>query len=279
MRAVCGLHGLARLGLTALLTFGTACAARAAPGRVLSICADPNNLPYSNERGQGFEDRIAALLAADLHARVQMVWSMQRLGFLRRTLQARRCDVVMGISPDTKGVATTQPYYRSRYVFVTVRKRGLHLSGFDDPRLPTLHIGLHAIGVDGDNPPPAESLAKRAMGAQVVGFTMYDTGDIDSPAGRIIDAVALGDIDVAAVWGPFAGYFSKRYGDRLSIVPIVHDPALPNMPFAYDVAIGVRRADTALRQELDAALVHNHAAIQTILAEFGVPITAPDHSG
>ena len=279
MSAATGFDRLATLGLSAVLALASVCAAHAAPPRVLSICADPNNLPYSNEHGDGFEDRIAVLLASDLHARVQMVWSMERPGFLRRTLLAQRCDVVMGISPGIRGVATTQPYYRSSYVFVTSSRRDLHLSGFDDTVLRTLHVGLHAIGADGENVPPAESMAKRGLGTQVVGYTMYDTADIDSPSGRIIDAVAEGDIDAAAVWGPFAGYFAKRYGRRLNIVPIAHDPALPDMPFAYDVAVGVRKADTALREELDAALHRHQAEIAAILADYGVPIVATDNAG
>ena len=248
---------------------------QAAPERVLSICADPNNMPYSNERHEGFEDRIAAVLAADLHARVTMVWGMQRLGFLRRTLQARRCDVVMGVPPATRGLATTRPYYRSSYVFVTQRARAIHLAGFDDPALRGLRIGLQAIGANGDNPPPAESLGERGMGRQVTGFAMYDIAAVDSPAGRIIDAVADGTVDVAAVWGPLAGYFGKRYADRLEITRIEGDPALPAIPFAYDMAIGVRRDDSALCHELDAALGRHEADIAAILADFRVPVVPP----
>jgi quinoprotein dehydrogenase-associated probable ABC transporter substrate-binding protein len=243
----------------------------AAP-QVLRVCADPNNLPFSNARGEGFEDKIAALLANRLHDRLEMDWGMAKLGFLRRTLQARLCDVVMGITPGYPGLATTRPYYRSAYVWVTAADRHLHFASFDDPALRKLKIGLHAIGAGGSNPPPAQSMAKRGLGGSVVGFAMYDSAEVDSPAGRIIDAVAAGQIDAAAVWGPFGGYFGRPYGDRLVITPMASDAALPGLPFAYDIAIGVRKQDTGLRDALDGALVQCRADIAAILADYHVPV-------
>jgi len=255
------------IGLALLL--GPTSAGRAAP--TLRVCADPNNLPFSNDRHEGFEDRIAALLAADMGQPLEFSWGIEKLGFLRRTLNAHRCDVVMGVSSEMASLDLTRAYYRSSYVFVWQKSRALHLDSFDDPSLKTLKIGLQALVSEGMNPPPAQAIAERGLGANVVGFVVYDAPDIDSPAGRIIDAVATGKIDVAAVWGPLAGYFAKRQPKELTIKPILADPALPKLTFTYGISIGVRKGETGLRDGLNAALDRHQAEIDAILAEYGVP--------
>ena len=149
-----------RLGAAVALALASF-AALADGGRELAICADPSNLPYSNDREQGFENRIADLLAQDLNATLRYTWNLQRRSFLRRTLNAGACDVVIGSPAGLQGMAQTRPYYASSYVFVTARDRRLQLQGFDDPQLRGLKIGLQAVGAEGANTPPASSSPKR----------------------------------------------------------------------------------------------------------------------
>ena len=174
------------------------------------VCANPDNLPFSNQEQQGFENKIAQLIGAELGLPVSYLWHAQRRGYLRRTLNAGRCDLVMGAPVGLRSLVTTKPYYRSTYVFVTRKDRKLGIRSFDDPALKPLKIGLHVVGDDGENPPPVYSLARRGLANNVVGYKLWDVDGIKNPQGRIIDAVAKGEIDVAVVWGPFAGYFAKQ---------------------------------------------------------------------
>jgi mxaJ protein len=246
-----------------------------ASGRALAVCADPSNLPYSNQRQQGFENRIAALLADDLHASLRFTWNMQRRSFLRRTLNAGACDVVIGLPLGLQGVAQTRAYYGSSYVFVTRRQPGLPelpLQGFDDPRLRPLKIGLQAVGAEGANTPPAMALARRGLVDRITGYPMWGDEADETPQGRIVDAVASGEIDVAIVWGPFAGYFAQAHAGQLALSPVAADPQQPALAFHYEMALSVRRSDGALRDELQQVLDRRQADIQAILREFGVPL-------
>ncbi len=269
---------LSALGIAAMLGLALPQASQAAPMRELAVCADPSGLPYSNQRGEGFENKIATLIADELQATVRYVWNMQRRGFLRRTLFTGSCDVVLGVPTGLGGLATTRPYYSSTYVFVTARRRGLHLRGFDDPGLRDLTIGLQALGAEGANTPPATALASRGIQSRIVGFPMWAEESVESPAAAIIDAVADGQIDTAIVWGPFAGYFAQRHAGKLEISAVAPDPSNPSLTFAYDMSIGVRTADRALKAELQAVLDRRHDEIQAILTRFGVPLVAASPS-
>jgi mxaJ protein len=242
-----------------------------AEARTLRFCADPNNLPFSNAKEEGFENKIVRIVADELHADVQYVWHAQRRGNVRETLNAGECDVIPGVASSVDMVLTTRPYYRSTYVTVVRDSKISAIDGFDDPRLPKLRIGVQLIGADGQNTPPAHALTARGMVTNIRGFTVY--GDYDSPAPQspIIDAVAHGDVDVAYVWGPTAGYFAKREPVKLALtpVPIADGPALP---MVFDISMGVRRDDVALRRELDAALTKRAADIRKVLADYGVPL-------
>jgi mxaJ protein len=216
-------------------SFGAVCALAGEPQRELVVCADPNNLPFSNDKLEGFENKIAGLIAENLHASVSYTWQIQRRGFLRRTLQAGACDVVMGVpAAGLPEVSVTRPYYTSTYVFVSAKSRHLNLGSFDEPALPRLKIGLHAIGMEGTNTPPARALASRGIVGNIVGFSMWGEDGVENPQARVIDAVAAGEIDTAIVWGPFAGYFAKRYGDRLAVVPVAPDPRMPSLAFTFE---------------------------------------------
>lgn len=152
-----------------------------APVHELAVCADPSNLPFSNEQREGFENRIAQLIADDLHATLRYTWSAQRCSLLRRTLHAGECDGVIGVPGGLRGVLETRPYYASTYVFVTQRSRGLLFQDFDDPALRSMKIGLHALGAEGANTPPAGALARRSMTDNIVGFPMWGEEDEASP--------------------------------------------------------------------------------------------------
>jgi quinoprotein dehydrogenase-associated probable ABC transporter substrate-binding protein len=244
----------------------------AAKARELRVCADPNNLPFSNRQLEGFENKIAQLVAKDLQASVTYTWQPQRRGFVRRTLKAGKCDLILGVPSEYDLVLPTRPYYRSTYVFVYARSKHLQLRSFDDPVLRQLKIGLHAFAEGGANAPPAHALARRGIVENVVGFTMFDVDSVESPAGRIIDAVAAGEIDVAIVWGPFAGYFAKRQRAALEVVPVSPSIDPPSLPFVYDISMGVRKGEGAFKKELDGILDRRRADIQKILKRYGIPL-------
>jgi mxaJ protein len=242
------------------------------PARELRVCADPNNLPFSNERQEGFENKIAEFIARDLGATVRYTWWAQRRGFIRNTLRARACDVVMGVPNNYDPVLATTPYYRSTYVFLYPKDRGLAIRSLDDPLLRQLRVGVHVVGDDYANPPPAHALANRQIITNVVGYSIYGNYLEGNPPARIVDAVGSGEIDVAIVWGPFAGYFAKRQPVALEILPVPPDPGLPCLPFALDISLGVRKDDTALKQELEEVLQRRQVEIRSILEDYGIPL-------
>ncbi|MGC4076354.1 MAG: quinoprotein dehydrogenase-associated putative ABC transporter substrate-binding protein [Rubrivivax sp.] len=248
-----------------------AAALPATAGTALRVCSDPANLPYSNQRGEGFENRIARLLAQDLGADLDYTWNLQRRGFLRRTLNAQACDVVLGVPAGLQGVLQTRPYYSASYVFVTRQRAALALRGIDDPRLATLRIGLQAVGAEGSNPAPARSLARRGWVQHVTGFPAWAEEGDETPQARIVDAVARGEIDVAIVWGPIGRYFAAHASEPLAVTPVDADPLLPELPFRFEMAVGVRRDDSALRDRLQQALDRHGDEIAAILRDYGIP--------
>jgi mxaJ protein len=248
------------LALAALL-------ATPALGRELRVCADPNNLPFSNQRGEGFENKIAELIATTLEADVSYTWWVQRRGFIRNTLLAKRCDLIPGVPAKMESLATTAPYYRSSYVFVT-RNDAPPVDSFDDPALRTVRIGVQMIGEDGASTPPAHALSHRGIVDNVRGYSV--TSDFSRPnaPALILDALANRDIDVAIAWGPLAGYFAR--GAPFRIVPV--RPLIDGgLPMAFDIAVGVRPDEVAFRDEIDRAVQRRRAEIDTVLAAYGMP--------
>lgn len=248
------------------------------PQRVLRIAADPNNLPFTNDRLEGFENKLAELIARELNARVEYTWHAQRRGFFRETLKGEQpADLVLAVPARFERALTTSPYYRSSYAFVTRKDRDLHIESLDDPILKQLKVGVQLIGEDGFNTPPAHALARRGIVDNVVGYSVYGDYAQANPPARIVDAVAKGDIDVGIVWGPLAGYFAQREGVPLDVVPVtpVFDP--PALPLAFDIAMGVRKGDKALRDEIEGVLRRKHGEVERILDAYGVPrVEAPD---
>jgi mxaJ protein len=254
----------------ALLLLMTAIAAPAP----LRVCADPNNLPFSNAARQGFENRIAELVARELKRTVEYTWWAQRRGFVRNTLNIGNCDLVIGTASGMEMLATTRPYYKSSYVFVSRRDRHIAINSFDDPALKKLRVGVQLIGDDFANTPPVHALAKRGMVKNLVGFTVYGDYGKPNPAARIIDAVARGDVDIAVAWGPLAGYFAKHAAVPLIIAPVTPAIDLPYTPFVFDIAMGVRRGDSSFRAQIDAIIARRKSSIDSILTSFGVPLLA-----
>ncbi|MEN3346862.1 MAG: mxaJ protein, partial [Bradyrhizobium sp.] len=230
---------------------GLATTAAAASDRELRVCADPNNLPFSNKAEAGFENRLAAMVAEHFGQQVTYTWWAQRRGFIRNTLKAGRCDIVMGVPSGYDLVETTKPYYRSSYVFVTRQDRHLDLSSLLDPRLHHLVIGVHLIGDDGNNPPPAQALGDQGIVDNVRGYSIYgDYRQADPPA-RLIEAVESGSLDVAAAWGPLGGYFAQHSPVPLTVTPIRDYERFAPQQFRFAIAMGVRKGDDALRDRLN----------------------------
>ena len=258
-----------KLGVLALLT-GAAASTRQATAKTLRVCADPNNLPFSNQRGEGFENRIAELVARELGERIEYTWWAQRRGYVRNTMRAGKCDLFVGVPTGMGPVLATRPYYRSTYTFVT-RRGGPRIESFDDPRLKTLRVAVQLIGDDYANTPPAQALTRRGIIGNVRGYTVIGDYGRPNPPSRIVEAVTKGDVDVAIVWGPLAGYFAARSPVPLRVVTVSPEVDLPFLPFVFDIAMGVRHGDSALRDSLDAVIVRRRAAIDAILKQYAIP--------
>jgi mxaJ protein len=177
----------------------------------------------------------------------------------------------MGIPTGAERVLTTRPYYRSTYVFVSRKDHHLKVRSFDDPELKKLRIGVQLVGDDYANTPPVHALSRRGVVGNLVGYSIYGDYAEPNPPARIIDAVAAGTVDIAIAWGPLAGYFAKRSGVQLEIVPV--SPAIdpPGLRFTFDISLGVRPGDRALAGELQSILDHRRPGVDSILAEYGVP--------
>lgn len=242
-----------------------------ASSNALRVCADPNNLPFSNQQRAGFENRIAQLIATDLHEPLDYTWWAQRRAFVRNTLTQGLCDVVIGVPSDFGPLLTTQPYYRSTYVFLTRANSHLHIASLDDPQLRHLTIGVQLIGDDFANTPPAHALTRRGIVKNVKGYPVQGNYAEPNPPARIVDALARGDIDVAIVWGPMGGYFAHHEPVRIAVTPVSPQIDQPFLPFVFDIAMGVRRSDSVFARRLDSVITHRRPQIDSILAAYDVP--------
>jgi len=258
-----------RTGAACRLAVAIALMPLVADAGVLRVCADPNNLPFSNSRGEGFENRIAALAARDLRDRLEYAYALQNARFIRHTLAAGKCDVIVGAPAGMDALATTRPYYASTYVFVARKADHLGITSFGDPRLRKLRIGVHLIG--DESTPPALALAKEGIVDNVRGFMVYGDYESPDPVSPIVEAVASGDVDVAIVWGPPAGYFAAKQKVKLAIDAVPPSTRDGDPPMRFDIAMGVRKADKELAAEVDRALAARRADIDAILAAYHVP--------
>jgi mxaJ protein len=258
-----------------LLLLACLLGAHPASSAELRVCADPNNMPFSNRAGEGFENRLAALMAHDLDRELTFFWWPQRRGFVRNTVRAGVCDVIMGMPPGLQGLDSTTPYYRSGYVFVTRADRHLDIHSMTDPRLRSLKIGVHLIGDDGVNVPPAHALAEQGIVKNVSGYSIYgDYSEADPPA-KLMEAVARGDIDIAAAWGPLAGWYAKSSAVRLMVTPITETEGFAPLAFDFGIAVGVPRGNAELKAKLEKALTRRGAEIDRLLKAYGIPLLPP----
>jgi quinoprotein dehydrogenase-associated probable ABC transporter substrate-binding protein len=260
----------AALALAGLM--GIASPASAAPNGALRVCADPNNLPFSNSAEAGFENKLGSMVAEALGRSLSYTWWAQRRGFIRNTLKAEKCDVVMGVPSGFDLVEATKPYYRSTYVFVSRRDEHLDFSSLLDPRLRRLVIGVLLVGDDGNNPPPAQALGELGIVDNVRGYSIYgDYRQADPPA-RLIEAVEHGEIDVAAAWGPLGGYFAEHSKVPLTVTPIQDGERFAPQKFQFAISMGVRKGDHALRDQLNAFIDEHRSEITSLLRSYGVPL-------
>ena len=237
----------------------------------LRVCADPNNLPFSNIKQEGFENALAQLIARELGDTLEYFWWPQRRAWVRHSVGEGKCDVAIGVPTAFELMSTTRPYYRSTYVFVSRADRHYNLHSLDDPRLRRLRIGLHFIGTDYSNPPPAHALGARGIVRNVVGYSIYGTFTDPNPPARLLDAVAKGDVDVAVVWGPLAGYFASREPSPLELTPL--DSPVDKRTgtvFEFPISVGVRRGDTRLRDAIQGVLDRQSDAVNAILTRYGI---------
>jgi quinoprotein dehydrogenase-associated probable ABC transporter substrate-binding protein len=255
--------------LRSLLACGAmlaALSAHADPTRELRVCAEPDNPPYSQRDESGFENRIARLVADDMGARLAWFWQEHIRGFVRKTMGSGHCDLFIGVPAGFERVLTTRPYYRSTYVAV-YRSGARPFTGFDPDALRGRRIGVQLIGDDLAASPPGYALARAGAIDNVRGFPLLGDGPA---AQRMVDAVASGQLDVALVWGPQAGWFAHRASPALAVAP-AHAPAGLPVPFEYSIAMGVRKGDTALRDRLNEIIERRRGDIDAILASYSVP--------
>jgi mxaJ protein len=256
-----------RLAVMLVLLCAVSGRAPADDAKQLRVCGDPSNLPFSNEKLEGLENKIADVVAKDLGLTVAYTWWPHQRGVVKRVLNTKRCDVMLGIPKGYDPVLWTKPYYRTGYVLAYRKGRGLKLRSLDDPALKTLKIGVQV------NTPPHDALGQRGIADNVVGYQlMFDSNfNPDEYPGKVVEDLVAGTIDVALVWGPIAGYFAKKKGAPIEIVLLESKPDGAER-FAFDISMGVRKADKELKGKLEGALARRHDEITHILEDFGVPL-------
>jgi mxaJ protein len=240
----------------------------------LRVCADPNNMPYSNRKEEGFENKIAGVVAKAMHRNVEYYWWAQRRGYIRNTLDSCRCDVLIGVPRAAERTLNTQSYYRSSYCFVYRKESGIHVRSLDDPELRTLRVGVQIVAGDYSNTPPVLALNRRHIVTNVRGYTVFGDYTKPDPPMEVLRALERGDIDVAIAWGPHAGFFAKYSRVPLTVVQVSPHIDLPYLPFIYDVSMGVRRKNDTLRNELETAIARTRPTIDSILRAYNVPLVA-----
>jgi quinoprotein dehydrogenase-associated probable ABC transporter substrate-binding protein/PQQ-dependent catabolism-associated CXXCW motif protein len=252
------------VGLTGGATGGLAQMGELVDRDTLRVCADPNNLPFSNQAGEGFENKIAELLAAQLEVELAYTWHPQVIGFVRNTLGARACDVVIGIVTTSELMQNTNPYYRSSYALVQRTDADTKVTSLSDPKLADLHIGAVA------QTPPIDVLARQGLLKNVTPYHLMVDTRFDSPGRQMVEDVAAGKLDVGVLWGPIAGYWAKQQSVPMQVVPMTGENAAARLDFR--ITMGLRRNEPEWKRILNEFIAEHKAEIQNILLEYGVPL-------
>ncbi|WP_162901351.1 quinoprotein dehydrogenase-associated putative ABC transporter substrate-binding protein [Breoghania sp. L-A4] len=257
----------AALAAAAMASLALAPSARAATGEVvdrstLKVCADPGNLPYSNDKGEGFENKIAELIASDLGVPIEYTWFPQTVGFVRMTLAAKRCDLIIGVATTNELMQNSNPYYHSTYVMV--RRADTEVSGLDDPILKTMTIGVQP------RTPVASLLARRGLLTRLKSYRLVVDTRLEKPIKAMVEDVAAGEIDVALAWGPLAGYWARETDPTLVVTPVAADPSGPRL--SYRISMGLRYNEPEWKHTLNEILKQRQDDINAILASYGVPL-------
>jgi quinoprotein dehydrogenase-associated probable ABC transporter substrate-binding protein len=230
----------------------------------LKVCADPGNLPFSNEKKQGFENKIAEAMGAALGLKVEYTWFPQVIGFVRNTLQAHRCDLVMGTVAGDNIMQTTNPYYFTTYVMVYRSDKGLAFDGMQDPRLASLRLGVVSAT------PPSDLLVRHDLMSHAKPYQLTVDTRAESPTHQMVKDVIDGTIDVGFLWGPIAGYYKKHDKLPLTLVPLKDEPGAARMK--YHIAMGVRGNEPEWRRRINAVILKQQPEIAAILRDYGVPL-------
>lgn len=233
--------------------------------KVLRVCADPRNMPFSNEKGEGFENKIAELFAEKLQKKLDYAYYPGATGFVRNTLGSHRCDVIMGFPQGNDLAQGTNPYYRTAYALIVRQGSGLEdVTTLEDPRLKAKHIGIVA------GTPPATDMAVDGLMANAKPYPLMIDTRVDSSAEAMISDLTSGNIDAGVLWGPMAGFYAKKANPTLHVTPLVKEKTGPRL--VYRVGMGVRAADQNWKRQLNRLIQENQAAINKILLDFGVPL-------
>ncbi len=243
---------------------GHAATAEPVDHSALRVCADPHNLPFSNDKGEGFENKIAELLAQELGLPVRYTWFPNTVGFVRNTLQAQKCDLVTGMVSGSTLLQNTNPYYRSAFALVYRKNAVLTLTSLNDPALQKLEIGVIA------GTPPATVLAEKGLLAHVHSYQLIVDTRFDAPGRDVVNDVATGKIDVGVLWGPIAGHYAKHESTPLTVVPLRSE--LGGTRLDYRITMGVRYNEPEWKRQIDQLIRKKQAEINHILLEFGVPL-------
>lgn len=242
----------------------SAATAEAVDRSALRVCADPHNLPFSNEAGEGFENKIAELLARDLKVPVRYTWFPDSVGFIRNTLRARKCDLIVGTVLGNDQLQNTNPYYRSAFSLVYRKDSGPSPTSLDDPAMRSLEIGIVA------GTPPATLLAQKGLLGRSHAYHLVVDTRFESPARELVEDVAAGKIDVGILWGPIVGYYAKQSATPLVVVPL-RSEATP-LKLDYRITMGVRANEPEWKREINDLIRRNQAGIDRILLDYGVPL-------
>ncbi len=255
------------LWFCAVALLGILSQSAAAEPEELRICSDPGNLPFSNRELQGFENKIADLIASAMGMRAAHYWWPAQRGLVRSFLNTGRCDVLIGVPTGYDRVTFTKPYYRTAYVIAYDNTRDVSITSLDDEALKALKIGVHV------NTPPHGALARRGiMGDQVKAYPLFFDSQYsaDNYPGRVVEDLLAKKIDVAIIWGPIAGYFVKKHAAPLAMIPLEGREA--RIPFTFKISMGVRKRENELKAKLEAALQQKQPEIQQVLEDYGVPL-------